>query len=147
MPESPLVRNPGNRPLSPTPGSPCHSSWAGGEAKTSSQPDFTSSPSPSNLASTVLGGTGAGHQDGSFREAVANRVPRDVSGALLGTSAISGNGQRSHSKLREKRRGSALILKEQGAECLTFPAPEGGVFPPGGLRGMGPSLGPSLPHQ
>ena len=125
MPGSPLVQNPGNRRLS-APRQPCHWSWAEGEATPS--PTFCLSlPLKSGLQIVEEGGDGP-----SFREAISSTVPRVVSPALLGTSAISGKGQMSHSKLRERGRGE--LADSQGAGRrkpggLIFSVSKGGVFP------------------
>lgn len=84
-------------------------------------------PLKSGLQIVEEGGDGP-----SFREAISSTVPRVVSPALLGTSAISGKGQMSHSKLRERGRGE--LADSQGAGRrkpggLIFSVPKGGVFP------------------
>lgn len=108
----------------PPPGSPV--TLAGQEGKPPPPPDVSLPPHqmwPPNGR--------VGWQGPSFREASSSTVPRDFSPVLLGTSAISGKGQKSHSKLRERRRGE-LAGSERGGDRepggSTFPVPQGGVF-------------------
>ena len=111
-------------------------------------PTSVSPPSLSDLASKLLGSGGWWWQGPCVREAMS----RDVSPALLGTSAISGKGQRSHSELRERGRGEPAHSGRGGRRKpggLIFPVPEGGFFPlvqPAWGRQICPSL-TNEPHD
>ena len=63
-------------------------------------------PTPSQIwPPNCWGAGGGGGRDHASEKPCPALVPRDVSPALLGTSAISGKGQRSHSERRERGRG------------------------------------------
>lgn len=108
-------------------------------------PQFSLSLPFKSKFQTVGGGVGGGWQGPSLREAISSTVPREVSRALLGTSAISGKGQRSHSKLRERRRRELEGRRSREPGGLIFPVPEGGVFLLDGLHGVLGTLKPAPP--